>query len=54
MRQSGKSNSDRLRKWLKDVGRGKFRATEEQIEQKRRLLERMEKERADGNMSCDL
>jgi len=54
MRDSGKTPEDKIRKWLKDVGRGKFRATDDQIEQKRRLLERMEKERADGNMSGNL
>jgi len=52
MRDSGKTPEDKIRKWLKDVGRGKFRATDDQIEQKRRLLERMEKERAEVYKEC--
>ena len=50
MRESGKTPEDKIRKWLKDVGRGKFRATEAQIEQKRELLERLERVRETGDL----
>ena len=44
MRRSGKSPADKVRKWLKDCQEGKWVATEKQIEDKRLLLEALERE----------